>query len=83
LVLLLLLSLLTGRAAGAWPFSTQPTLLLQPATLVLPRVVRPAGPRSKPVISEETLEELDANRVSQPKRLPASVVKVCVGGGCV
>ncbi|PSC69376.1 ATP-binding cassette transporter isoform B [Micractinium conductrix] len=33
------------------------------------------GPKTKPVISEETLEELDINREAAPKALPASVVK--------
>lgn len=36
----------------------------------------PAGPRAKPVISEEALQELDANRVDAPAKLPPSLIKV-------
>lgn len=42
----------------------------------LARCPRCAGPRAKPVISEEALEELDINRKDAPKALPSSIVKV-------
>lgn len=34
-----------------------------------------AGPRAKPVISEEALQELDANREDSPAQLPPSLIK--------
>ena len=34
-----------------------------------------AGPSSKPIISEEALEELEANRVASPTTLPPSLLK--------
>lgn len=39
-----------------------------------------AGPRAKPVISEEALQELDANREDAPAALPPSLLKVGEGG---